>query len=73
MKWVYSEDKFFQTGRKYPHITDCIHEETEIWTPLNHTEYAQKERDAARKFHVKETIWRDSGEFIFIAMNFICN
>ena len=63
MKWVYSEDEFFPSGGKYVHITDCNPEEAEIWTPLNHLEYAQKEKDAVRRFRVEDSIRHDSGEF----------
>ena len=41
-------------------ITD---EEAEIWTPLNHLEYAQKEKDAVRKFCVEDSIRHYSGKF----------
>jgi hypothetical protein len=47
MKWVYSEDEFFPSGGKYVHIMDCNPEKAEIWTPLNHLEYAQKEKDGS--------------------------
>ena len=63
MKWVYSEDELFPDGRKYVYITDCNPEEAEIWTPLNHLEYAQKEKEAIRRFHAGESIGCDSAEF----------
>lgn len=57
------EDEFFPSGGKYVHITDCNPEEAEIWTPLNHLEYAQKEKNAVKRFRVEDSIRHDSGEF----------
>ena len=52
MKWVYEIDKYFGDKKPTIHTVLCREEEADLFTPFNHKEYAEKEKDAFRKFKV---------------------
>lgn len=51
-KWVYKTDVIFNDSKPTLHVELCTEKEAEIYTPFCHRKYAEKEKQARRRFHV---------------------
>ncbi len=60
-KWVYEVDEIFKDLSPWPtlHITKCLKEEAELFTPFDHCIYWETEKQARKKFHAYDSCYMD--------------
>ena len=56
-KWVYEIDPFFKDRGPTLYTVPCSEYEAEIYMPFSHRIYAEKEKQARKRFHVPERPW----------------
>ena len=56
-KWVYEIDPFFKDRGPTLYTVPCSEHEAEIYMPFSHRIYAEKEKQARKRFHVPERPW----------------